>query len=176
MGSDRIFPTIVGIVAVLLDLLLTPALTFGDVTPGFIVAAAIAYIVLFPDEPHYVFAFVMGLLADLIGSAPVGATSISLLVVAFLLPPMVEAFGSANFLMMLIVFLVASYAAELLFSILLSISGAFAFPDALVHVCLPCGFCNAILAFLVFIACSRFTRRNRGSIGSATMSNIRFSR
>ena len=176
MTSERMFPTIVAVVAILLQLLLAPALTFGDATPSFIVVAAIVYLVLMPDEPHYVFAFVMGLLADLIGSAPVGSTSLCLLVVALLLPPLVEAFGNANIIMTIILFLAATFATELLFSILLSISGLIGFPDALVHVCLPCGLYNAILALLVYFACSGLAHRNRGSIGSATMSNIRFTR
>jgi cell shape-determining protein MreD len=66
MGTDRVKLAIIGTVAALLQLLIAPALTFGDATPGFIAVAVVSVIVFFPDERHYVFAFVMGVIADLI--------------------------------------------------------------------------------------------------------------
>ena len=173
MGTDRVLLTIVGVVAALLQLLLSPALTFGDATPGFIVVAVIAVIILFPDERHYGFAFVMGLVSDLITQAPVGATSFCLLGCTFLLPMAVEAVGNDNLLMSFLLILVGAFGVELAFCIFLSLSGILGFVDGIAHVAVPCGVYNAILGFIVYILAFNLAR-GRGDRSGVTMSNVRF--
>ena len=166
---------IIGTVAAVLQLLLTPALTFGDATPGFIMVAVVAIIVLFPDEPHYVFAFVMGIVSDLLLQSPVGATAFCFLGCMFLLPKAVEVLGNDNFIMTIVMIFAAMIAMELVLCVFIAISGIIGFVDGIVHLALPCAVYDADLAVLVYLVCFRFTngRTQRGNTG-VTMSNIRF--
>jgi rod shape-determining protein MreD len=173
MSADRVLLVIVGVVAALLQLLLSPALTFGDATPGFIVVAVVSIIILFPDERHYVFAFVMGLVADLIGQSPVGATSFCLLGCSFLLPMAVEAVGNDNLLMSFLLIFAGTVGVELVFCVFLSLAGILGFIDGIAHVALPCGIYNAILGFIVYILAFNIAR-SRGDRSGVTMSNVRF--
>lgn len=163
---------VIGAVATVLQLLLSPALTFGDAAPGFVVAAAVAVVALLPDERHYVFAFVMGLIADLLAQAPLGATSFSLLVCAFALSMLVEAVGNDNLFMTFVVLFAGTLLVEALFSVFLAAFGILGFGAALVHVAFPCALYDAILAILFFAAFSRFTRTRVN--GAVPMSNVRF--
>lgn len=173
MGADRILLVIVGVVAALLQLLLAPALTFGDATPGFIVVAVVSIIILFPDERHYVFAFVMGIVSDLITQAPVGATSFCLLGCTFLLPMAVEAVGNDNLLMSFLLIFAGTLGVELVFCVFLSISGILGFIDGIVHVALPCGVYDSILGLIVYVLAFHVAR-GRSDRSGVTMSNVRF--
>ena len=166
---------IIGTVAAVLQLLLTPVLTFGDATPGFIAVAVVMTIVMFPDEPHYVFAFVMGIIADLLAQSPVGASAFCFLACMFLLPKAVEVLGNDNFIMTIVMIFAAMIAMELVLCVFLAASGIIGFLDGIVHVAFPCAVYNTILAVLVYLVCFRFTRGHtqRGNSG-VTMSNIRF--
>ena len=175
MGADRVLLAIIGTVAALLQLLLAPALTFGDATPGFIIVAVVGVAILFPDERHYVFAFVMGILADLFSQGPVGAMAFCLVACMFLLPIAVETVGNDNFLMALLLILVAMFAIQAVFCVFLALSGIIGFIDGIVHVALPCAIYDTVLALILYLLLFRFTRgrADRGG-GGVTMSNIRF--
>ena len=175
MGADRVFLIIMGVVAAVLQLLLAPALTFGDATPGFIIVATICVMMLFPDERHYVFAFVMGLVADLLGQSPVGATSFCLLLCAFVLPLAIETIGTDNIIMALAIILAGMFIIEIAFCVFLAVSGILGFVDGLVHVAFPCAPYNTVIAFIVFFVMSRFTGKRGFGGGGMTMSNLRFS-
>ena len=166
---------IIGTVAAVLQLLLAPALTFGDATPGFITVAVVAVIVFFPDDRHYVFAFVMGIISDLIVQAPVGASAFCFLACMFLLPMAIEAVGNDNLIMAILLMFASLIAIEVVFCVFLAASGILGFADGIVHVALPCSVYNAILAVIVYVVCFRFIggRSDRGNSG-VTMSNIRF--
>lgn len=173
MGADRVLLAIVGVVAAVLQLLFAPALTFGDATPSFIVVAVVSVIILFPEERHYVFAFVMGIVADLLSQAPVGSTAFCLLGCAFLLPIAVEAVGNDNLLMSFLMIFVGVLGIELMFCVFLSVSGILGFVDGVVHVALPCTVYDAILGLIVYLLAFNATRGRHDRSG-VTMSNIRF--
>lgn len=173
MGSERVMLSIIGVVAALAQLLFAPALTFGDATPSFFVVAVVVVAVLFPDDRHYVFAFVMGLFADLFAQAPIGATSACLLICTFLLPMAVETVGNENLLMSFLLILVGMLGIGLVFCLFLSVSGILGFVDGIVHVALPCAAYNTVLAFIVYLVFFRSVR-GRSEHSGITMSNIRF--
>lgn len=174
MGADKMLLSIVGVVAALLQLLLAPALTFGDATPGFIIAAVVCIIVLFPDERHYIFAFTMGIVADLLGGSPVGATAFCLLGCAFLLPMAVEALGNDNLFMAFLLIFAGTLAIELAFCVFLAVAGMLGFLDAIVHVAFPCAVYDTVLAFVAYLVSFRFAQGRANHGGGVTMSNVRF--
>ena len=174
MGADRASLAIIGTVAALLQLLLSPALTFGDATPSFIVVAVVGVIILFPDERHYVFAFVMGMIADLFSQAPVGSMAFCLVACTFLLPMAVETVGNDNFIMSLLLILVGMFAIQIVFCLFLTVSGIVGFVDGLAQVELPCVLYNTVLALIMYVIAFRFTRGRADRGSGVTMSNIRF--
>lgn len=173
MDYDRIALIIVGVAAAIVQLLLGPALTFGDFVPNFIVAAVVAVVVAAPDEPHYLFAFVMGLVADFLGSSPVGSTAACLLLCAWALPMLVETVGSDNIIMVFIIMFAGMLGIQLVLSLFLLFAGFVGFIDALAHIVLPCTPYNAIIALVLYLVVSRFTT-GRPMRGGTTMTNIRF--
>lgn len=173
MTADRMVLAITGVAATLLQLLLSPALTFGDATPSFIIVAVVSVIVLFSDDRHYLFAFIMGIIADLVSQAPVGATSFSLLVCAFLLPIVIEAIGNDNLLMTALVMLAGMALVLAVFCVFLAVSGVLGLVDGVVHVLLPCVVYDTLLAILVYIVCFRLFQGRQKRSG-VTMSNVRF--
>lgn len=174
--GDRTMLIIIGAIAALLQLLIAPALTFGDATPSFLVVAVVVIAMLAPDERHYAFAFVLGIIADLFAQAPVGSTAFCLILCTFLLPGVVEAIGSENPLMAFGISFVAMFGIELVFSVFLAVSGIIGFGDAFVHVVLPCSVYNAILAFAFCLIGNRLIggRGHGNQASGATMSNLRF--
>ncbi|MBE6471504.1 MAG: rod shape-determining protein MreD [Coriobacteriaceae bacterium] len=175
MSADRTMLAIVGVVAAILQLLLAPALTFGDAMPSFIVVAAFAVMVLFPDERHYVFAFVMGIVADLVGQSPVGSTAFCLLVCSFALPMIVEAVGNENPFMAALLIFAGILVMQVLFCIFLAVFGILGFIDGLAHVAIPCAIYDAVITFIVYLVGFRFGGgRSSGGSSGMTMQNIRF--
>ena len=175
MGSTRVLLAIIGVAAAVLQLLLAPAITFGDATPSFISVAVVSVIVLFPDERHYVFAFVMGIVADLLAQSPVGATAFCFLACMFLLPMAFEAVGNDNLIMSIVLMFASLLAIEFAFCIFLAASGILGFLDGIVHVAFPGAVYDTILAVLVYVVCFRFTHgRHEHSKSNITMSNVRF--
>jgi rod shape-determining protein MreD len=172
--SDKVTLVIVGVVAVVLQVLLAPVIVIGPAYPSFIVAAVLLLLVASPDEPRYIFAFVRGMMADLVGGSPVGASAFALLVCAFAVPLLVELVGNDNILMTLLMMLAAAFAYELLYVVVISIAGAVGFPAALTSFLLPCTLYNALLAFLAYLALSRLFTARRSGGGGMTMTNVRF--
>ena len=69
-----VVPRVIGaIIAVLLQIALAPNIALFGVVPNFIMAYVLIVSIVCPDQSGPVFAFVLGLLFDLLGTGPVGA-------------------------------------------------------------------------------------------------------
>ena len=173
MGSNSYFPIAIGAIAALLQLVLAPALTIFEVMPNFLVATAIAYIAVSSDEPHYLFAFVMGLVSDLLGATPLGAASIALLVCAFAIPMAVEAVGNDTAFGMAALMFASALVYGLVFGILVCMAGLIGPLEVITYIALPYTVYDGLVALAVMFILSRLGTGRKPRSGE-TMSNIRF--
>ena len=68
-----VVPRVIGaIIAVVLQIALAPNIALFGVVPNFIMAYVLIVSIVCPDQSGPVFAFVLGLLFDLLGTGPVG--------------------------------------------------------------------------------------------------------
>ena len=80
-----VVPRVIGaIIAVVLQIALAPNIALFGVVPNFIMAYVLIVSIVCPDQSGPVFAFVLGLLFDLLGTGPVGAMAFLLTGVSFL--------------------------------------------------------------------------------------------
>lgn len=173
MQSNRSLPVIVGLVAVVLQLVLAPALTLGGVAPAFVGAVTIAYLVVNSDAPQVAVAFGMGLAADLVSGLPLGCSSLALIACAYLVPLLVETIGNDSLLMATGVLVAGSLCISLITGILMSVAGFFGPIDALVRYILPETLYATVLSVLSYLLLAR-TAGSRTPRAGATMTNIRF--
>lgn len=173
MGSIRIMPLAAAVIAALLQLVLAPALTIGSATPNFIVAVTVAYITFDHEEPHYVYAFVMGLVSDLLCGTPIGAASLGLLICSYAVPYAIDNIGADTPVMTLLIIALGMLAHELVFGIFCSIAGLLGPFDAVTAIIVPYTVYNAILAFVAYFVFVRLGTGRRPR-GGTTMTNVRF--
>ena len=71
-------PLVAVVVAVLLQVLVAPIIPIGSVYPSFLVPLALVFAIVRGGVGVYAYAFVLGLLADLLSHTPVGLSSASM--------------------------------------------------------------------------------------------------
>ena len=70
----QLIPLIGAAIAVVLQIIVAPLITFFSVVPGFIVSYVIVLGILRGGNSMYWYAFVLGMIADLLSQTPLGLT------------------------------------------------------------------------------------------------------
>lgn len=139
------------IVVLLLQLFLAPIISINAVVPNFFLAYTIVVVVVRPDKMHIGFAFLMGLLFDLICSGPVGAMAFVMVVFSFIISKILLRLENANFVVMLLIIALSVFFVELFYGVVqVSFLLDASFVDVLFYRVLPCSLYDIILAFLMF--------------------------
>lgn len=120
---DWVLPLAFSAVIVLIQAIFAPVISIFSCVPSFIVAFVLVLSVMRRADTTYVYAFVLGLIADLFSQTPVGLTPLLLLVVTFLLSRAFEVLDDTTPTMPLIAFAAALFAFELVFAIVLLVVG-----------------------------------------------------
>lgn len=142
---------ICGLVVVLLQLFLAPIISINAVVPNFILAYAIVVMVVRPDKMALGFAFIMGLLFDLICNGPVGSMAFVMIIVCFIICKILTRLENPNFVLMLIVIALSVLFIEFFYGVFqVSLTVNAGFIDLLAYRVLPCSLYDMILAFLMF--------------------------
>lgn len=139
------------IIVILLQLFLGSIISINHVLPNFLLAYTIVCIVLRPDKIHLTFAFIMGLIYDLVFSGPVGAMSFVMVVFAFIVSKVLLRLNLINLGISLITILASVFFVELFYGIFqAAITVDASFVDILSYRVLPCSIFDVILAFIMF--------------------------
>ena len=143
-------PRIAGaLIVVLLQVVLAPNIALFGVVPNFIMAYVLVVSIACPDQSGPVFAFVLGLLLDLLGSGPVGAMAFLLTGVSFLAKRIFMLLNNDTLFMPLFIVGASTFAVELLYAVFMMLFGAgVGALDAFVFRALP-GFVYSFLVALV---------------------------
>lgn len=140
------------VVAVLLQAVLSSAMTIGPAVPNFILAYVIGRSIARPDS-GMVAPFILGLIYDLMGNGPLGAMALVCLAAAFAGSRLVMLLNNDTLFIPIVLIVVEAFLANVLYGILVIACGMDAgIGEALLGRALPCGLYDMVLALLMFVA------------------------
>lgn len=149
---DWVLPLAASAVVVVLQILLAPVLTVFSVVPSFIVPFVFVLSLMRRPDTTYVYAFVLGLIADLLSQTPVGLSSLLLLASSFALSRAFEVLDATTPAMPLLSVVSVSAVFELVFMIVLLITGYQAsFIELLLYRVLPRLLFDAAIGALLYL-------------------------
>lgn len=153
---EWMLPLIASAVAVVLQIVCAPSLTVFSIVPSFIVAFVVALAMMRRPDSTYGYAFVLGLIADLLAQTPVGLTSLLLLIAACALSRIFEVLDNTNLSMSFIAIALTLLVFELIFMIVLMILGySGSFIELFVQRVLPCTVYDIVIAVVMFLIMRR---------------------
>lgn len=144
--------TVVGAVAVvLLQMLLAPAITIAVATPNLILAYVLVVALVCPERDTVVFAFVMGLIYDLLGSGPVGAMALVCIAFSFALSRLQRVLHNDTLFVPLVLLIAGVFLADISYGILQIACGVdVGFLNSLIYRSLPCAVYDTVIAVVLF--------------------------
>jgi rod shape-determining protein MreD len=140
---------ICAIIAVLLQVVLSSAISVGYAVPNFALAFTLALATSRIDKMYVVLPFVVGLAFDFLGSSTVGAMALVCVLAGYLLSRLSVSVSSLTFLMVCLFCFVGAFLGEAIYGLLLIIGGAdISFFQALLYRALPCAIYDGVIAIL----------------------------
>jgi rod shape-determining protein MreD len=106
----KLVPLVSAAIIVLLQIVIAPLIAIYSVVPNFIVAFVLVLSIVRREDTTYLYAFVLGLISDLLSTVPFGLTPLLLLLISFVFSRVFEVLDKSSFAMVL-----ASCAVALLF-------------------------------------------------------------
>ena len=171
----KLIPLISALVVVLLQIVVAPIISIYSVVPNFIVAFVIVLSIVRREDSTYLYAFVLGIISDLLSTVPLGLTSLLLLVVSFALSRVFEILDKSSFAMVMVSSAVALLFYELVVVIVQLVLGyPAAFFDMIAARALPATIFNLILCALLYLVARKFPDEPSGNEAWTVDSSQRF--
>ena len=120
---DGIAVAVGAVIAVLLQIVVAPNIALFGAMPNFVVAYALLVAIVRPATAGPVMPFVLGLVFDLVSGGPVGAMAFLLVLMTFLAARAFAVLDNDTLFMPVTIFVVATFAAEMLYGALHSAGG-----------------------------------------------------
>ncbi len=159
-SSGRLAVAVGAIIVVLLQIIVAPNITIAGAMPNFILAYVVVVAVASPTTCGLVMPFVLGLIFDLVGSGPVGALALLLVVAAFALTRLVAYFGNGTLFVSIATTVVSVFVIEIVYAVLMMAFGDnVGFLGALGHRALPDGLYTCVCALITYPIVVRFVAR-----------------
>lgn len=153
---EWLLPLIFSAVIVAVQVIFAPILAVFSVVPSFIVPFVLVLSIMRRADTTYVYAFVLGIIADLLLYTPIGLTSLLLLAAVFCLSRAFEVLDDTTMAMPAIALAVTIFAFELVFVIGLMVLGyQGSFFELLVQRVIPSTVLNSLIAVLLFVIMRR---------------------
>lgn len=144
------------VLAVVLQIVLAPAMTINAAMPNFIAVYVLCAALCNASSRPVMLAFVLGLIFDLIGSGPVGAMAFCLILATALASAVFRNMSNDSWLTAMIIIVVSCLIIELLYGIIMLLVGAGdGFGSALIHRILPCTLYDCVIAAFMYPIVSR---------------------
>ena len=129
------------VVALLLQIVVAPNIALFSAQPNFLLAYVLVVAIARPLDAGPVLPFALGLVCDLLGSGPVGGYAFLFVIVSFI----------ASRAFSVTIFVVATFAAEMLYGALLIGLGLSASPvDAFLYRALPCTLYDCVVGLVLY--------------------------
>lgn len=158
MPISQRWPYIIGAaIAVLLQVIVAPNIQILDAVPNFILVYVVACAVANPRGMGYIMPFILGLIYNFVGQGPLGSMALVCVLAAFLASFALKALETDTIVFPIITMAIVCFLAEFGYGLLLMACGMnVGFLDAFVHICLPCGLYDTVLAIIAFPLVRRF--------------------
>ncbi len=165
MFSNNLMVAIGGLAAVLLQVLVAPNIAIFHAIPNVLVVYTLLIAMLVPGQ-HFVLAFVLGMLSDLLGYGPVGAMPLLLIVASALASRVHMAFDNGTVFIPLVVLAVSIILVEVLYAFI-AVGAAGVDPmDAFIYRALPCTLYNCVLGLALYPFMWRLFGKREPQLGS----------
>ena len=159
MADKRLIVALAGAaIALILQVVLAPAMEIGNAFPNFILAFVLACAVTRP-EGGLLLPFALGLIFDLMGNGPVGGMAFVCTALAFACSRLSVVLDNDTLFMPIVLIVAGSLLGNLVYGILVLACGS-GVPvlEALVSCALPCALYDAVLALVMFPVLLRVMR------------------
>lgn len=167
MQRELVIAIVGAVVAVVFDVVVSPNIAIFSATPNAMVAYAIVLAMLFPGDAAYVIVFVLGMLADLLGLGPVGATPFLLLLATFLIARSSGVFDGGTLFVPLVTMGVFILGFELLHAVfMLGLGTGISAADAILYLAIPCAMFDVVLGLVLYPIMSHLLVSQRRTMGS----------
>ena len=144
LGREGIVIAVGAVVALLLQIVVAPNIALFSAQPNFLLAYVLVVAIARPLDAGSALPFALGLVCDLLGSGPVGGYAF-LFVIAF------SVLDNDTLFMPVTIFVVATFAAEMLYGALLIGLGLSASPvDAFLYRALPCTLYDCVVGLVLY--------------------------
>lgn len=151
LTREHIVVAVGAIVAILLQIVVAPNIAIFAAQPNFLLAYVLAVAIARPLEAGPVLPFVLGLLSDLLGTGPVGAMALLFVLVSFLASRAFAVLDNDTLFMPLTILVVATFAVEMLYGVLLIALGLPVSPvDAFLYRALPCSLYDCVVGLVLY--------------------------
>ena len=145
LGREGIVIAVGAVVALLLQIVVAPNIALFSAQPNFLLAYVLVVAIARPLDAGSVLPFALGLVCDLLGSGPVGGYAFLFASRAF------SVLDNDTLFMPVTIFVVATFAAEMLYGALLIGLGLSASPvDAFLYRALPCTLYDCVVGLVLY--------------------------
>ena len=152
---DWMLPLVFSVVIVVIQVVFAPILTVFSAVPSFIVSFVLVLSIMRRPDTTYVYAFVLGLIADLLTHTPVGLTPLLLLIAVFCLSRVFEVLDDTSLAMPLIALAATLLVFELLAVVLLVLGYQGSIFEIFAQRVIPATILNSLIAALLFVIMRR---------------------
>lgn len=151
LTRETVTALIGAVLAVLLQIIVAPAIALFTAVPNFIVAFCLVRSVATPGHGGPVIPFVCGLIFDLVGGGPVGAMALVLVLVTFLASRAYLVLNNDTLFMPAAILLASTMLVEVLYGIIVVACGAgVSFGEAFLYRVLPCMLYDCVIGLLFY--------------------------
>ena len=155
LTRENVAALIGAVVAVLLQIMVAPAIALFSAIPNFIVAFCVVRAVAAPCTAPYqagsLIPLALGLVFDLVGGGPVGGMAFVLVLVTFFASRLFAALNNDTLFMPVTIILVSTMLVEVLYGLVVVACGAgVSFGEALLYRVLPCMLYDCVIGLLLY--------------------------
>ena len=119
LGREGVVIAVGAVVALLLQIVVAPNIALFSAQPNFLLAYVLVVAIARPLDAGSVLPFALGLVCDLLGSGPVGGYAFLFVIVSFIASRAFSVLDNDTLFMPVTIFVVATFAAEMLYGALL---------------------------------------------------------
>ncbi|OUO90860.1 rod shape-determining protein MreD [Gordonibacter sp. An230] len=151
LTRENIVVAVGAVVAIVLQVVVSPNVAIFSAQPNFLLAYVLAVAIANPLGAGPVLPFVLGLLADLLGTGPVGGMALLFVLVSFVASRAFAVLDNDTLFMPLAILVAASFAVETLYGALLIALGLPVGPvDAFFYRALPCALYDCVAGLVLY--------------------------
>lgn len=156
-AGERIATLVGAVIAFVLQIVVAPNITLFFAQPNFLLVYVVVVALARAQSCGVVLPFVLGLLSDLVGGGPVGASALLFVIASFAVSRLYFALNNDTLFIPLFLVVVSVLLVEVFYGVLLIACGLAVNPlEALVYRALPCALYDCVFSLIIYPLAMRF--------------------